>query len=66
MHMKNIDENDKAMREIKESLKDIKNFKNSNYKQIFEVKEENKKEVEAMMKRANVSMLTAKELTKEE
>lgn len=65
MNMKDVEE-DRAMREIKNSLKDIENFKESNYKQMFKVREEHREEVKAMMKRANVSMLTAKELLDEE
>jgi len=65
MKLKNIDEEDRATREIRNSLRDIENFKNSNYEEMLKVNEEHREEVKRIVQKAKVSTLTATELLKE-
>lgn len=64
MNMEKTDEKDKATQEIKNSLKDIENFAEGNYKEIMNKKDINLEELKEMTAKTGVSKITATDLLK--
>lgn len=66
MNLEKIDESDKAMKEIKNSLRDIENFKNAEYKELGKRKDLDKEKIRKISSKARASNLVTTDMLNEE